>query len=364
MTNRKFKICILVEALSGGGAERSAAILSYMFTGMDHEVHMVTITDDIAYKFSGTLFNLGKFKNKMNGPLNKLKRLYIYQNYLRKQKFDYVLDFRFRQKMIKERILARFLYTNVNVIYMVRSSNLDYYFPKKEKGARRVFKKAHAVAAQTHEIKLKIEKKYKLENVVVIPNAIDLAYVKDKKEEPLEIDFPFILAAGRMNNDIKQFDKLIDIYSQSTLPRKGVKLIILGEGEMVELYKAQAVFQGVENDVIFEGFQANPFKYYKKALYFVHCSKYEGFPMVILESLATGTPVVALNCPTGPAEMIQNHYNGILLDDADFAALKNAMEELANDEELKEHLAENSASSVEKFALERVADQWQELFEK
>ena len=46
---------------------------------MGHEVHMVSITDDIEYEHAGTLFNLGKFKNKMNGPLNKLKRLYIYR---------------------------------------------------------------------------------------------------------------------------------------------------------------------------------------------------------------------------------------------------------------------------------------------
>ncbi|MAZ28314.1 MAG: hypothetical protein CL868_14720 [Cytophagaceae bacterium] len=364
MNNGGLKVCILVEKLSGGGAERSAAILSYMFAGMGHEVHMVSITDDIEYEHAGTLFNLGKFKNKMNGPLNKLKRLYIYQNYLKKQHFDYVLDFRFRQKLIKEKILARFLYTNVNVVYMVRSSNLAYYFPKKKKQSQRLFEKAHAVAVQTEAIKTKIEEKYKLKNIVVIPNALDFDEVNQLKNQVLDVDFKYILAAGGMQNDTKQFDKLIEAYSRTSLPQKGIKLIILGRGQLMESYKAHAVFCGVDEHVIFEGFAMNPFKYYTNCLYFVHCSKFEGFPMVILEALATGTAVIALDCPTGPAEMIADGENGILLPQNDFDALQHAMDTLVQDEAQRKTLAIRATDSVKKYSIEKVAQQWQELFER
>ncbi|HAX15555.1 MAG TPA: hypothetical protein DCX87_08020, partial [Leeuwenhoekiella sp.] len=66
-------ICILVESLAGGGAERSAALLTQMLTEAGYAVHLVTIIDKIGYEFSGKLYNLGKYKNATNGIFNKLK---------------------------------------------------------------------------------------------------------------------------------------------------------------------------------------------------------------------------------------------------------------------------------------------------
>ena len=113
--------------------------------------------------------------------------------------------------------------------------------------------------------------------------------------------------------------------------------------------------------VIFKGFLPNPFPYYKKAMFFVQCSKFEGFPMVMLESLACGTPVIALNCKTGPAEIIGHNSNGLLLPYNDFIALREAMNKLISEPELLAKLRENAKLSVAQYSTEAIALQWENL---
>ena len=66
----------------------------------------------------------------------------------------------------------------------------------------------------------------------------------------------------------------------------------------------------------------NPYDYIKQCKFLVLCSKFEGMPLVILETLTLGKPVISFNCKSGPSELITDKENGLLVKDQDFYELE------------------------------------------
>ena len=77
------KIALVGDMLGEGGAEKVQARLSFYFEQQGVEVHHIIVRDIVTYQYAGTLFNMGKLKNKSNGLFNKLKRLLALKKYLK-----------------------------------------------------------------------------------------------------------------------------------------------------------------------------------------------------------------------------------------------------------------------------------------
>ncbi|MGB3775858.1 MAG: glycosyltransferase, partial [Leeuwenhoekiella sp.] len=311
--------------------------------------------------YTGTLVNLGLLKNKRNGAINKLSRFNHFKKFLNEKEIDVVLDFRLRKNYFKEWLLANYVYKNLHLIYMVRSSKLSYYFPGRGTRTKNLFAKASSINCVSKEIEKKINTEYGLKNTSFIQNPVDFEEMEKLATQNFNEDQSYILAAGRMSLDIKQFDKLIMTYAQSNLPQQGIALKIIGDGKLKKEYRQLAKALRVDAMVHFEGYVENPFSYFKNALFTVLCSKFEGSPRVLIESLACGTPVIAMNCPTGPSELITNKKNGLLLPENDFDALKIALNDFSENEELRQICADNARSSVSHHSLEQVGKSWQKL---
>ncbi|ADE13879.1 glycosyl transferase group 1 [Nitrosococcus halophilus Nc 4] len=134
---------------------------------------------------------------------------------------------------------------------------------------------------------------------------------------------PVILGIGRLTAQ-KDFPTLIRAFARVREQRLA-RLIILGEGE--ERPKLEALIRtlNLQQDVALPGFVHNPYAYMGRAAVFVLSSAWEGFGNVLVEAMAVGTPVVATDCPSGPAEILHDRTYGPLVGVGDDLHMAKAM---------------------------------------
>ena len=161
---------------------------------------------------------------------------------------------------------------------------------------------------------------------------------------------PYILAVGRLSFQ-KGFDLLIRAYA--ALRKKGVEhtLVILGDGVQKANLERLAAQLGVEAHVVMPGFVDNPYPWVSGAAVFVSSSRYEGFCRVIAEALAVGTPVVATDCPSGPAEVLEDGRYGVLVETENPEALASGIHALLCDPARMQALSDIGPSRVQMFAV-------------
>ena len=153
----------------------------------------------------------------------------------------------------------------------------------------------------------------------------------ERSREPLEHPWfapgepPVLLASGRLREQ-KDFSTLLKAFAQVRQVRK-CRLLILGEGALRGELEAEVTALSLQGDVALPGFVENPYAYMRGAALFVLSSQWEGLPTVLVEAMACGCPVVATDCPSGPAEILEGGRLGPLVEIANPAALAEAIVE-------------------------------------
>lgn len=116
-----------------------------------------------------------------------------------------------------------------------------------------------------------------------------------------------VIASMSREDDVKGFWHLIKAFALVKKEIPDAKLMLVGDGTFTE-YKKLAEDLQIADSVLFTGVQKNPFVYLKKASLYIMTSVMEGFPNSLVEAMAVGVPVMSVNCKTGPAEILMEHY--------------------------------------------------------
>ena len=162
----------------------------------------------------------------------------------------------------------------------------------------------------------------------------------------------------------KGFDRLIEAWAPLAAELPDWRLEIHGEGELRPQLEAQVDELGVRDSVRLPGYSADFDRVLAGASCYALSSRTEGFPMVLLEATSHGLPLVAFDCPRGPAEIIDDGVNGRLVPDGDIAGLTAALRQVMGDAELRQRMGTASYGRARSYELSAVGGQWDSLLDE
>lgn len=169
---------------------------------------------------------------------------------------------------------------------------------------------------------------------------------------------PLVVAAGRLAG-VKNYPLLLAAIAELSA-NTPVHAWILGEGDERSRLEAIAASPRLAGRVRFLGFRENPWSVIAQADVFVLTSTYEGFGNVLVEAMACGTPIVATRSP-GTVEIIDDGVNGLLVTH-DAHAVASAIGAILGDRALRDRLVTHARRDVDRYALRRVAERYDQLF--
>jgi len=361
MQNPSHKIAIVSHTLGSGGAERFSAVLGQMLDGLGYEIHHITINEAVDYEFAGKLYNLGQICSGHNFIKRKFSKGILIKRYLDGNQIDTIIDNRSRNIFIREWFAKR-IFGSRKRYGVVHSFHIADYFPKSRFLAQLLYADAQKIVCVSKAIEAEIQKQYALKNTVTIYNPVDFSKLLAQNENVGS--GKYVLFSGRFDDQVKNFGLLIEGFALSKIHELGYRLLIMGTGPDSQVIQKYIKAYNLEPFAEIVPFQNNPFTFVKNARFTVLTSRYEGFPMSLIESLALGVPVVSVDCQSGPSEIIQDERNGLLVPNYDSGALAKAIARLAQDADLYDICKTNAAASVAHLAVEQIALQWQQILEK
>ncbi|HEU0030828.1 MAG TPA: glycosyltransferase [Kofleriaceae bacterium] len=160
-------------------------------------------------------------------------------------------------------------------------------------------------------------------------------------------DVPVLLAIGRLVA-IKDYPTMLRAFAIVRASRR-VRLFVLGEGPLHRELEAQAQQLGLADDVVFHGFDPNPFKYLARSKLLIHASRAEGLPGGIIQAMSCGVPVVSTDADFGPREVIENGVSGFLVPVGDPHVLADRAARLLDDAQLHARMSEAARRGAERF---------------
>lgn len=199
-----------------------------------------------------------------------------------------------------------------------------------------------------------------LDNIDVIPNA-----AMQMSDKPSDCKTKRVIAVGRLDYQ-KGFDRLLRIWASVTADGdlSDWHLDIFGQGEWHDMLENMIDVLGISNSVTIHTPVKDINVEYAQSSILVMTSNYEGFPMVMIEAMSAGLPVVTYNFKCGPKDIIGNGENGIIVEDGDEKAFAKTLRRLMNDNERREKMGNNARLVTERYSEETVMQKWMSLFNK
>jgi glycosyltransferase involved in cell wall biosynthesis len=196
---------------------------------------------------------------------------------------------------------------------------------------RHSYRRFDALICQSRDMQEDLVQQFAVpaEKTVVINNPVDAGRIRELSKMPPAAeesadtkDSLHVVSVGRLTHQ-KGFDMLIDALALCARP--SLRITIIGDGPLRKDLEQRAMAKGVADQVRFVGFQKNPYPFVAQADVFVLSSRYEGFPNAVLESLACGTPVIALPAAGGVREILGQVPGCVIAEEITAASLAKAI---------------------------------------
>jgi N-acetylgalactosamine-N,N'-diacetylbacillosaminyl-diphospho-undecaprenol 4-alpha-N-acetylgalactosaminyltransferase len=375
------RIVLLTSSLRSGGAERVVVILARKLA-IKHHVRIVLFTDDVEYDIDKDVridvLGRGGQSNDLLNILSIPLFAYRVMRYCRAQRPDIIVSFLARPNFAAT--LAKCMGLKAKVLISERAYTPLWYRDDQFRGrigkwlTRRLYPYADAILPNSHGTADALERIYGIKNrYFVVKNPIDLERIKAQALEPVTDvkfdEFTFVCVARFLEQ--KNHQLLINAFS---LICGTARLLLIGKGPLRRSVMDQVKNLGLKDRVTFVESTQNPFKYVARSQCFVLSSNFEGFPNVLLEALACGTPVISTDCLTGPRELLAPSGTnsaqqdigefGLLVPPNDPKGLAAAMELIQNDAALRTRLSTEGARRAADFDEDAVVTEFCQIIEQ
>lgn len=391
---KKKRILFVYRNLVLGGAERVLIdLLTMLVNNPRYEITLMLIADqDLGYfaipkgvivqpiltrmEAEFSILALGKFYEGENPPYYQywIERARTEANqrmfdHLKQTHYDLIVNF---EDHFDDFLSVYQIHPTIPVIRWVHAA---WYFDRWANDPKRfksILMKQNPFVVICDAMRSLAEKTFKqleLEDreIIRIYNPINIARIQQmaaqvKEEDRALLSVPFMLQVARLVPD-KNHLQLINIYAK--LKQKGIKhkLYILGEGPERNKIQARINELDLTEDCLLLGVHSNPYPFMRQAELFLHTALVEGLPTVLIESMGCGTAVIAMDCPTGPREILADGKYGKVIPLGDEDSFVQAAELLLKNTNALADYQQYFAEAIARFAPEKIASEVIQFFD-
>ncbi|WP_455664242.1 glycosyltransferase family 4 protein [Phocaeicola sp.] len=190
----------------------------------------------------------------------------------------------------------------------------------------------------------------------IIPNSLpfypqESSSCKEKK----------IISVGRFTEQ-KGYERFIEAWAKVNLKHPDWEVSVYGEGVDQNMLESLIKKNAIENNFKLCRPVKNIQDKYMESSIYVMTSRFEGFGMVLAEAMACGVPCISFDCPHGPADIIKNGEDGILVENGAIDQLADAICQLIENEEQRISMGNKAKINIKRYSNEVIMKKWDELF--
>lgn len=355
------RILLAISTLGAGGAERVITILSDELARRGHAVTLLTLAgvDNGFFEVSPAVHRVALGLAAISQPATtrvvaNAKRVLAFRRAVIAANPDVVVAFITETNVTA---LLACLGLGKPVVISERIDPREHPVGRIWSLLRRAtYGRARLLVVQTSAIADWCRERWGLRSVATIPNPVLVS--AGAKIDDAGTTRPFLLAVGRLDRQ-KGFDVLLHAYALVAAELPDLDLRIAGDGPEADSLRKQAVDAGLGGRVTFLGQVRNIPDLMNQAFAFVLPSRYEGFPNVLLEALASGAATIAADCRSGPRQILGHGQYGVLVPVEDPVALAAGLRRMCSDADLRDNLRAHAALAVRPYDLETVVTSWE-----
>ncbi len=223
-----------------------------------------------------------------------------------------------------------------------------------------ILKKSEKIVCVCKEQKEILQNKFNFKNKIdVIYNSVDFEKINGLSKVPLSnINFKYILMTARIDFSSKDFFTVVDSYFRlSKAIQDNYKLVFLGDGpdkEKLVSYIQEKVSANLQKNIIFAGFDKNPYRWMKNASLNILSSKTEGFAVSVIEAMSLNCAEILTNYRTGAKEISENGKNAEIVGIGNAGQMAQAIEKILTDENKRAALVKSASEFVKQFYQENI----------
>lgn len=177
-------------------------------------------------------------------------------------------------------------------------------------------------------------------------------------------DSKSIICVGRLDNQQKGYDLLIDSWAQVHPLHPDWKINIYGSGGDKQKIQDLIHARQLQDSILLHEATPDIYSKYLESDFYVMSSRYEGFALVLAEAMCCGLPCISFNCPYGPSDVIRNGEDGLLVEAENTKALAESICYFIENKEVRKKMGLKARENIKRYLPDNIMPQWEKLFKQ